>query len=276
MRAGAGDSEYFESAYTLEELGGETARVSEEIEAEGMVLLKNEDGCLPLGPDQRLSLFSESTVDMLYSGTGSGQVSTADVPTLRQAFESAGYAVNDTLWSFYEETTGSTCASGCPWNPFDNAQGVYRSERVSRQRVYRRGQGLLRGLRRRGGLRLRPVGGEQNDLNLTSDERRLLSLLTDDGAGVLQMLRTTPRSTRLSCWSLGQYAGAGLAGGLLKIQACLWIGYVGQGGLNAMAKAFTGEVNPSGKLPDTIAYHPAAAPAALNYGRQHLYQHGGN
>ena len=47
-----------------------------------------------------------------------------------------------------------------------------------------------------------------------------------------------------------------------KIQACLWIGYVGQGGLNAMAKAFTGEVNPSGKLPDTIAYHPAAAPAA--------------
>ena len=261
-----GDSEYFESAYTLEELGGETARVSEEIEAEGMVLLKNEDGCLPLGPDQRLSLFSESTVDMLYSGTGSGQVSTADVPTLRQAFESVGYAVNDTLWSFYEENHGQYMRERMSWNPFDNAQGVYRVNECPAREYTDAVRASFADYGDAAVFVFARSGGEQNDLNLTSDESggSFLSL-TDDEAGVLQMLQDDPAFDKIIVLvNTGNMPELGWLEDYSKIQACLWIGYVGQGGLNAMAKAFTGEVNPSGKLPDTIAYHPAAAPAALN------------
>jgi len=261
------DSEYFKSSYaSMEELETATAAMSEEIEAEGMVLLLNKDNCLPLGANQRVSLFSESTVDMLYSGTGSGQVSTANVPTLRQAFETAGYAVNDTLWSFYEGNHEQYQRERMSWNPFANAQGVYRVNECPASEYTSAVRASFADYSDAAIFVFARSGGEQNDLNLTSDEggRSFLSL-TDDEASVLQMIQDDPAFDKIIVLvNAGNMPELGWMENYSKIQACLWIGYVGQGGLHAMAKVFTGQVNPSGKLPDTIAYDPLGAPAAQN------------
>lgn len=98
-----GDSQYFKSAYSSpEELVEASTELGKRLQAEGMVLLMNENNALPLGESQKISLFSESSVDLIYGGTGSGAIDTSTVPTLKEAFESIGYTVNPTLWDFYQ------------------------------------------------------------------------------------------------------------------------------------------------------------------------------
>ena len=56
-----------------------------------------------------------------------------------------------------------------------------------------------------------------------------------------------------------------------KIQACLWIGNLGQVGIESMVQAFNGEVNPSGRLVDTYAYDAFSAPAMQNFGESNSF-----
>lgn len=75
----------FETETALNEHNGQVAR---DIEAEGMVLLEN-NGRLPLttsaSDKAKVSLFSVSSVDMVYGGTGSGSIDTSTAPTLKDA-----------------------------------------------------------------------------------------------------------------------------------------------------------------------------------------------
>ena len=261
------NSEYFTSSYdSQEELFAASSALSEEIEQEGMFLLKNDGNALPLGEGQRISLFSESSVDMLYSGTGSGQVSTEGVPTLREAFESVGYTVNDTLWNFYEGNHAQYTRERMSWTPFENAQGVYRINECPASEYTDEVRASYAEYSDAAVFVFARNGGEQNDLNLVSEEcdGSLLSL-TDEEASVLQMIQDDPAFDKIIVVvNAGNMPELGWMDDYSKIQACLWIGYPGPQGLYAVADAFTGEVNPSGKLPDTIAYDPSAAPAAIN------------
>lgn len=262
-----GDSEYFKSSYSSQEKLEEDARaLSREIEAEGMVLLKNEDNCLPLGKDRKVSLFSESSVDMLYSGTGSGQVSTTGVPTLKDALEGVGYSVNDTLWSFYEGNHEQFKRERMSWNPFENAQGVYRVNECPASEYTDAVKDSFAKFGDAAIFVYARSGGEQNDLNLTSDESNGSFLsLTDDEASVIQMLQDDPSFDKIIVLvNAGNMPELGWVEQYSKVKAVLWIGYVGHAGMYAVADALTGDVNPSGRLPDTIAYNPSAAPAAIN------------
>ena len=48
------------------------AEISRKVAAEGCVLLKNEGNILPLGKEDRISLFGRTQIDYNKSGTGSG------------------------------------------------------------------------------------------------------------------------------------------------------------------------------------------------------------
>ena len=94
-------------------------------EAEGAVLLKNSNNALPLASNAKVSLFSHSSVDMIYGGTGSGSVNTSTAPNLRQSLESVGAEVNGTLWSFYNTGNGSSYKRTVPALSSNIAQGDY-------------------------------------------------------------------------------------------------------------------------------------------------------
>ena len=49
------------------------------------------------------------------------------------------------------------------------------------------------------------------------------------------------------------------------VDATLWIGGVGQTGLNAVAEILSGKVNPSGSLPDTYCYDNYSSPVMQNF-----------
>ena len=75
----------------------EEEKINLQIEEEGIVLLKNENSCLPLitniSNKAKVSLFGVGSRDFIYGGTGSGSVDTSIAPTLKSSLEASGYEI---------------------------------------------------------------------------------------------------------------------------------------------------------------------------------------
>ena len=72
---------------SLEEWKQEADALVEEVESEGIVLLKNEGEVLPLAKGNKLSLFSRSSVDLVLGGTGAGGIDPSKTVDLKTALE---------------------------------------------------------------------------------------------------------------------------------------------------------------------------------------------
>ena len=88
----------FDSPEAMTEYG---VWLCQQVEAEGAALLMNENGALPLAAGDRVSCFSTSSVNLVYGGTGSGNIDASKADNLKTALEKAGFQVNGTLWDFY-------------------------------------------------------------------------------------------------------------------------------------------------------------------------------
>lgn len=87
----------------------------EQLVAEGLVLLKNEDGALPLADDEKnIALLGQNSVDFVYGGAGSGSVSIDNAPTLKSVLEENGFKVNAALWDFYTSGAGKNYRKEVP------------------------------------------------------------------------------------------------------------------------------------------------------------------
>jgi beta-glucosidase len=78
------------------------AKVSRMAATEGMVLLKNDDHVLPLTGKKSVSLFGNTSYDLIAGGTGSGDVNKAYVISLDKGLANAGYKTNAVLASSYQ------------------------------------------------------------------------------------------------------------------------------------------------------------------------------
>lgn len=56
----------------------------------------NNNNALPLAADAKVSTFSNSSVNLVYGGTGSGNIDASTADTLRTALEKVGVTVNPT------------------------------------------------------------------------------------------------------------------------------------------------------------------------------------
>lgn len=268
------DTEYFKSEWdSAEDFDNYQREICEQVEAEGAVLLMNENDALPLSGGSNVSCFSHSAVDVIYGGTGSGSVDTSTAPTLKDALSGAGLNVNETLWNFYLEGAGSeyvrsvTDIDGSatkgeykinevPWS-------VYGDEVISSVSAY--GDAAIVVIARCGGeggdLWRTGTDGENGDyLSLSQEEKEMLAQV-----GILKQKGTVKKvvvllnsSNALNC--------AFLENPDYGIDACLWIGGVGQYGLNSVARILTGGENPSGALVDTFCHDNMSAPAMQNFG----------
>lgn len=96
-------NQYFgRNASSAEEAAEQAEGLSKQIESEGAVLLKNNNNTLPLAAGNKVSCFSQSSVDIIYGSIGgSGDIDISKVSTLRTTLENVGITVNPTLWDFY-------------------------------------------------------------------------------------------------------------------------------------------------------------------------------
>ena len=269
----------FESDFASEKERNEAgAALVKQVEAEGASLLTNIDKALPLVEGAKVSLFSTSSVNIVYGGTGSGNVDSSKCKNLKQALEeNGGFSVNPTLWDFYltgdaaEYTRGnagavvqdSATASGygsaeiveAPWS-------LYSEDVLNSIEEY--GDAAIVVLSRIGGEGAdsyfdHTLGDGKNYLALNDIEREMMAnvkKLKDEGKiGKVIVLINTSNALQVDFLKNNEYG----------VDATLWIGGTGQTGLEAVAEILNGTVNPSGSLPDTYCFDNYSNPVMQNF-----------
>ena len=259
------DSEYFKSEFDSDEALHEAGlALCEEIESEGMTLLMN-DGGLPLGEDQRVSLFGMTSTNPVFGGTGSGSIDTDIAVRPRAAFESVGYTVNPVLDEFnnrMDDTYRRTSAaiegnSGVDYIVNECPVSEYTTEVINSFAEYSDAAIVFIGRSGGEGSDLSQVNsesGEEGYLAISQNERDMLELANNNFDTVIVIINS---SNSMELEWLNDYS---------HIEAALWVGSVGTTGFTAVAKAFTGEYNPSGRLVDTYAADSHSAPASVYFG----------
>ena len=92
--------------------------------AESIVLLKNENGVLPLAKGKRVALFGKGTIDYVKGGGGSGDVACAYIRNLYDGFVEGGRCpVYEPLVNFYKKYVSEQLAEGA-------APGMFREPKV--------------------------------------------------------------------------------------------------------------------------------------------------
>lgn len=249
----------FESAEEMTEYGIE---ICKQVEAEGAALLLNENQALPLAAGSKVSCFSGSSVNLVYGGTGSGNIDASTADTLKSALEGAGMEVNGNLWDFYNseeaapyarfdgDFTSSAKVGEVPWD-------AYPQEVLDSVASY--GDAAIVTFSRVGGEGADLEYADTNYLALNEDEKdmmaNLASMKADGTIGKIIVLINTANPLQVDFLKNNEYG----------VDACLWIGDVGISGINAVAEILAGTINPSGSLVDTYCYDNYSAPAMANF-----------
>ena len=259
------NAQYYTSDFnSAEEMVDYGLALTQQVEAEGAALLMNNNNALPLAADAKVSTFSNSSVNLVYGGTGSGNIDASTADTLRTALEKVGVTVNPTLWDFYTVgagkdyarsksgtvATASEVTAEVPWD-------VYTDD--VKNSVAQYGDAAIVTLSRVGGEGADLAYGEVNYLALDENEKAMLQ-------NVAEMKKNgTVKKTIVLINSANALQVDFLKNNEYDIDAALWIGDVGISGINAVAEILTGKVNPSGSLVDTYCYDNFSAPAMWNF-----------
>ena len=236
---------YFESRFSsVAELKAAGEAKVREVEGEGIVLLKNENGILPLSRGSQVSLVGVTVMDPVYGGTGSGAVDADGAPNYYDVLTGAGYNVTDkALLDYYvdNELKRNT-----------HEIGELRWKKVIKNCDDTIGQGedaiFVVGR----------VGGEGDDVTAEKEDALDGDYLTlnEDELSILEGLKELKddgdiRSITVIINSANPISTGFLYSDDYGVDAALWVGSVGQTGLYAVGDVLTGDVNPSGKLPFT-------------------------
>ena len=274
----AGDT-YFEADYASAAEQEKAAQaICETAEANGATLLLNRENALPLAQGAKVSLFGTGSADFVYGGTGSGSVDSSKALNLKDALEADGFSVNPTVWNFYTTGAGKgyrrQLAPGSLNNYiFDNSgylinevpQSVFTDTEWASVADY--GDAAIMVVSRVCGegsdLPWFGTGdGDGNILSLSQEERDILKKLADlKAAGQVKsiiVLLNVSNPMELD------FLQPSLCGVDYGVDACLWVGEVGQNGIEAIGDILNGTVNPSGKLVDTYCYDNLTSPAMQN------------
>ncbi len=243
------------------------------VQAEGSAALKG----TPAISGTRVTLFGMRSGDKMQFGGSMGElIDSSNVVPLYEAMENSGFSVNPEFVQFYKDMEADYApvkASGgnvvsdytdqgakigeVPISRYDAAKiGDYKDAAVI---VLGRDAGESccfypgsNGILEPAEFTESPTG---NVFSLTNDERDLVNWVKEQGFGKIVVLINAGTSMEIE--ELKQDAG---------IDSILWIGNPGAYGTYGIAKLLSGEVLPSGHLPDTWAINSALSPAAQNLG----------
>lgn len=220
---------------------------------EGIVLLKNDHHVLPLTADTNVAFFGRMQKEYLILGTGSGgRVQPTLTTDIFTSLQSLGCKLDGEVEAFYDAYVQA--------NPYDG-KGLWSHPASQTEPLLQ--DAFVASAASRCATALCVItrtAGEDRDLqnvrggfSLTETEIANLRTLRKHFDKVIVLLNVC-----------GVIEFSDLADTDPDAIVLLWQGGM-MGGL-AAANVLTGKVNPSGKLPDTVAYRRADYPAADNYG----------
>ena len=259
--------------------------LAEQIQAEGTVLLRNEDSTLPLSKDNnKVNVFGWSATQWITGGSGSGQCATLDVDFLG-ALQAAGIEYNQELIDMYRDFLDNrpfTGPSGGALSTFPEEFSSLYEPSISDTSCYT--QQLLDDAKAFSDTAIVVIGrqtGESNDtpreqhkqnakggdlivddtrtyLEISTEEEELLTYVGENYDKVIVVVNTT---NTMNLSFLETIPG---------LDACLMVGGTGARGAISVVDILYGDVNPSGHLTDTYAYDFATSAAYANAGQAGL------
>ena len=235
--------------------------------ADGGVLLKN-DGVLPLKSNDKVAVFGRCQIDYFYVGYGSGgdvkpPYKVNFLQAMQEAEKQGKFSLNNNLAGKYAE-----------WGarkenlPFDGWWGHWPmnypempldktivEESANQSNVAIIVIGRAAGEDRENTL-------EKGSYYLTDEERKMLDLVTDTFKKVVVIM---------DCGNLMDMAWTEEYGD--KLSAILFAWQSGMESGHSLADILCGEVNPSGKLPDTIARRYEDYPSSSCFGNKEFNEY---
>ncbi len=308
----AEELEYYKSDFkSLKELVYNGFQVQEKEQAEGTVLLKNDNDALPLAKGAKVNVFGITAASPFYGASGSGGINTTDAIGWYDAFRGYAYTdaenpnvkqkgdtllnINEKLAENYTQFTdknssvynaayvpsssvSSVNIGDVPWNIVQGTEGYEDVANYGDAAIYI----------------IKRTGGEGYDLPATSGKNEQYGnennqyVSTNDGTygdylqlsqteiGVLNGLKQLKSEGKISKIVLILNMASTIQLDFLQddtydIDACLWTGSVGEVGTVAVAKLLTGEYNFSGGASTTLWSDNLMNPVNSNFMDQNYF-----
>ncbi len=224
--------------------------------AEGIVMLENKNQALPLDRNKEIALFGRIQLHYYKSGTGSGgMVNVSHVVSVPEGLKNAGMKINQKLASVYqawEEQHPYEFGSGWSGEPWSQKEMPLADSLVKEIAETAETAVILIGR----------TAGEEQDNKLEKGSY----LLTDEEETMLALTRKYFKKT-VVLLNTGNIIDMHFIDNY-QPDAVLYIWHGGMTGGTGTAKVLTGEISPSGKLPDTIAYEISDYPSDANFGNR--------
>lgn len=224
--------------------------------ADGIVMLKNSGGVLPLTKDRTISVFGRVQKDYFYVGYGSG----GDVnPPYRVSLidglrKNENISINEDLAAVYEKWTAENPVCNGFWGHWPmHYDEMPVTDELVRTAAEKSDTAIIVFGRAAGEDRENTL--TPGSFYLTADEEDLLNKVCGNFEKVVVLL---------DCGSIMDMSWAKKYDG--KISALLYVWQSGMESGNAIADVLSGVVPPSGKLADTIAENYLDYPSAKLFG----------
>lgn len=232
--------------------------VADQIVEEGIVLLRNENGALPLEKGSSVNLFGWATVSHIRGGDGGSGGATSDgIVTIEMAMTNAGFSVNEDLLAMYtgfEGTRGDVAdADDAIYGGYGKTWGLPEPD-INDETLYT--AALKDGAKAFSDVAIVTIArgsGECVDipegyLSLTDAEKDMLKYTRDNYAKVVVVVNSN------SVMELGYLEE-------IAVDAILFMPGTGATGANALGRILCGDVNPSGRTVDTMPYNHKEIPS---------------
>lgn len=233
------------------------ADLSRQVSAEGCVLIKNDNDVLPLEGGESISVFGRAQCNYYKSGTGSGGAVVVPYVTgiLEGLRKNPKVKINEKLAQIYADWVEE--------HPFDDGGGGWAAEPWYQEEMPLTEE-IVDEAAANSETALVIIGrtaGEDKDnknvegsYQLTQKERDMLQIVTEKFDKVAVVLNVANICDMK--W-VDEY----------DVDSVLYAWQGGMSGGDGVADVLTGDVNPSGRLTDTIAYNYSDYPSAANFGR---------
>lgn len=230
----------------------DSAVIGKQIEGEGIVLLKNVDQALPLSANKKINVFGCGAIDPFYGNRGSGAIKSDKILSFYDSLKMAGIQYNQNLYNnyniWYQKHKNDNSGVGINFN---HERVEMPADLIDLEQAKAYSDTAIVMISRCGS---EIVDLEQQSLKLQENEAALVDAVAKSFRKVIILFNTV---NMMEMGFLEQYPS-------IKAAAIIWT--PGEVGMESVGKMLTGEINPSGKLADTIAYHVTDHPSSQNFG----------
>lgn len=267
----------------------ESRDIIERTAEEGIVLLKNDEGTLPLEKGN-LNVFGWASTNPVYGGTGSGTVDTSTAVSILDGLENAGFTLNTELSDMYTEYRKDRPVIGIneegqDWTLPEVPVKDYSEAMLTEAQEFSDTALIVIGRSGGEGSDLPHDMGAVMDGSWNEPGTKYLNAKYEnnsdeyadfeDGQTYLELSRTERDLVEMVCSRFDDvivvYNGAntlemGWVDEYEQIDALLSVPGAGATGFNALGSILAGDVNPSGKTADTWVYDVTVTPYFNNIG----------